>query len=289
MFGTHIDLRLTVGYNATMPKEHLSREAWLQKIQRHYVPRSELQEILDGVLLSDGHLRRVGERSTAYLNMMQSPVRRGWLELVQKNLAQFGVITKIDSCWRAPTALEGRPLPGGQYDLLRSLNYVELVGERDRWYSGGVKVVPRDLSITPVVLLHWFCGDGRGGDRKGTLGFCTDGFSVEDVDFLVGRLQIDLGVTALRTLNQRGHPQILISQRDEAMKVRSYIEEIIPDCCQYKLRYTRARQVTGKGRKVSLDLRQKILVDRGTCTMREAASRHGVSVSKVWSIWHSVA
>jgi hypothetical protein len=135
------------------------------------------------------------------------------------------------------------------------------------------------------LLCHWFCGDGR-GDKKGTLGFCTDGFSVSDVDFLVVRLREDLGVETLRVLNHRGHPQILVGRKDEAVRVKTIISKLMPTCCLYKLAQVEPRRKTGRGRKLSDDVKRAISAAKGSGTMRSIADRHGVSVSKVWTIWH---
>ena len=218
--------------------------------------------------------------------LQQNPQRRGWLLGLQTDLTAMGLVIKLGTSLRGPATIQGREVPGERrYDILRSLNYAELVAERLRWYPQGVKVVPRDLRLTPTVLLHWFCGDGRGGDRKGTLGFCADGFTLEDVDFLVTRLQEDLGITALRT-QAKGRPQILVSQRDEAVKVKTLLEPLIPACCAYKLQHVRPLQTQGRGRKLPETLQATIQLEKGTCTVRDAALRHGVSVSKVWTIWN---
>lgn len=269
-----------------MLKEHRTRAEWLAQRINHVSMSGDLRAVLDGVLLSDGSLHRRGVRQTANLLMHQHPQRRGWLLQLQADLTARGLVIKMGTSLRGPVTIRDQELPGGRrYDILRSLNYAELVGEYSRWYPQGTKVVPRDLRLTPTVLLHWFCGDGRGGDRKGTLGFCTDGFTLEDVDFLVTRFQEDLGVTVLRT-QARGRPQILVSQRDEAVKVKTLLEPLIPACCAYKLQHVRPLQTQGRGRKLSEALRAQIQLEKGTCTVRDAALRHGVSVSKVWTIWN---
>jgi hypothetical protein len=33
------------------------------------------------------------------------------------------------------------------------------------WYCSGEKVFPKDVSLTPTVLRHWYCGDGGLGSR----------------------------------------------------------------------------------------------------------------------------
>jgi hypothetical protein len=244
-----------------------------------------LHEALDGVLLSDGSLHHKAGRRTASLRLMQSAKRKGWLCLLRKELAAEGVAAVIDSVLIRPSKIEERELPGGQYLLLRSMNYVELVYERNRWYPNERKIVPRDLRLTPTVLLHWFCGDGRGGDSKGTLGFCTDGFSVDDVEFLVDRLQTDLDIATTLVFNPRGHPQILVGRRGEAVKIQELLLRTLPICCRYKLQHVRPLPLEGRGRRLSESLKQAVLADRGACSMREAATKHGVSVSKVWKLW----
>ncbi|MFA5054199.1 MAG: hypothetical protein WC565_09080, partial [Parcubacteria group bacterium] len=192
-----------------------------------------LRGVLDGLLLSDGSYQRKGDRPTALLRLTQHSRRRGWLDMLVRDLHSNGIESFIGEVTKKVSWLEGRFMPERRYDLLRSLNYAEFVPERVRWYPNGIKAVPPDLRLTPVVLTHWFCGDGRGGDQKGTLGFCTDGFSISDVDFLVYRLSEDLGITTLRTLNHRGHPQILVSRRDEAVRLADCVSPYLPECCVY--------------------------------------------------------
>ncbi len=218
--------------------------------------------------------------------LWQSPSRLGWLQQLQSELALCGVASKIDDRWQPPTEFGGRHLPGGAYHVLRTMNYVDLVAIHNLWRVGGPKAPPPDLYLTPVTLRHWFCGDGRGGDRKGTLGFCTDGFSHEAVSDLVHYLHRDLQITALKVTNHRGHPQILIGRRDEAVRLRDLISNDIPECCRYKLRHVRPLQVTGFGRRIPEDLKNEIRLARGSSSMRAAAVRYGVSVSRVWKLWH---
>ena len=263
----------------------LTRSEWIASRENHVVLTPSLREALDGVLLSDGSLHHKAGRRTASLRLMQSAKRKGWLYALKKELAKGDVASVIDSVLIRPSKIEGRELPGGQYLLLRSMNYVELVSERKRWYPNGRKSVPRDLRLTPTVLLHWFCGDGRGGDSKGTLGFCTDGFAVDDVEFLVGLLQTDLDISTTLVLNHRTHPQILVGRRNEAVKIQELLSQALPICCRYKMQHVRPLPLEGRGRRLSETTKQAVLADRGTCSMRDAATKHGVSVTKVWKLW----
>ena len=269
-----------------------TREEYHAERQHHVAPSPTLTDILTGMLLSDASLAHKPGRETALLQMEQHPDRLGWLEEAQGLLEGCGVQTKIDTHFRKPSPIGGRILPGGNFHTLRTLNYVEFAALRHRWYPNPLqtkkprKIVPRDMHLTPMAVAHWFCGDGVGGDTKGTLGFCTNGFTHEEVLFLVGRLQEDMGVEALKQTDKRGHPKILIGKQDEADKLKRLIEPHVPECCLYKFRHVHPLRTTGRGRRLSRAAVKAIQQDRGTCTMREAAERHGVSVSKVWKLWH---
>lgn len=58
---------------------------------------------------------------------------------------------------------------------------------RKKWYSDGVKIIPRDLELTPLTLLVWFLDDGciiNTSKNNLTIKFSTDGFAKLDVKFL---------------------------------------------------------------------------------------------------------
>ena len=69
---------------------------------------------------------------------------------------------------------------------------VQLHALYTKWYPQGKKVVPRDITFTPTVLLHWYLGDGNIDRQRITLH--TEGFSKEEVEFLVQRLKEDVGL-----------------------------------------------------------------------------------------------
>lgn len=65
--------------------------------------------------------------------------------------------------------------------------------EYKRWYNGKQKIVPRDLQLTPQMVLHWFMDDGHTSwkNKQKTrfcLGFSTESFSEEDCNFLSEQL-----------------------------------------------------------------------------------------------------
>ncbi len=256
----------------------LSRPDW----SNHVTINPTAQAVLDGVLLSDGSLLLTGSKKSASLSVEQSPKREGWLEQIRNALSETGIVSRLTPYTRRPKKkLEGRTLPGGVYLTLRSLSYAELVAERDRWYRSGTKLVPRDLRLTPLLVAHWLCGDGYGGDRRGRLGFCTDGFSKACVDFLIERLQVDLGVRACRSRRRPGQYHVSLNRMAEAHRLANLIRPYLPDCCLYKIQHTKPRPENPRRRLTPEQVRQVRTRCQEGHTNTSTARLFGVSYSVI--------
>lgn len=191
-------------------------------------------EIVDGLLLGDAYIDRQG-----LIHLEQSDMRFGWIEQIASLLRDVGAESKIIPIPPKTRFIEGREVHSHAAHVLYTPAYVELQAERKRWYPEGKKVVPRDLRLTPMSVAHWFCGDGS-SSPDGTLCFYTNGFLPDDVEFLVRCLRRDLGVHVHAGRSSReGQLKIMISQRDEAVRLQQAIGPLLPECCLYKLRYVR--------------------------------------------------
>ena len=201
------------------------------------------RDIVDGLLLGDGS---IGWKNN--LRLQQSDKRFGWLLQVQEHLRLVGATCSLLP--RPPQSRvlrsERRVISGGPSHLLYTPAYVENQSEKARWYPADVKAVPRDLFLTPTVLLHWFCGDGT-YDGAGHLTFCTQCFTKDDVDFLVHCLQRDLCIFSCRQKTQReGQYTIALQRHEEAMKLKAFLEPLIDSSCLYKLRFVRHKKRLGQ-------------------------------------------
>lgn len=196
-----------------------------------------LRELIDGLLLGDGSI----DAHKGFLRLEQSTARLGWVTDVQTTLQGIGVYCRIMpvKLKRQPGRIEGREIRQGPSILLYSCACREFRDERRRWYPRGKKRVPPDLKLTPTVAVHWLCGDGTASDSGG-IEFCTDGFAKSDVDFLVERLSIDLGVAATRRSGRgSGQYRIQVARHDATVRLKNLVAERVPQCCQYKLRFVR--------------------------------------------------
>lgn len=83
----------------------------------------------------------------------------------------------------------------------RSRYYRNLLDIRNKWYnSDRKKIVPRDITLTPMVARYWYIGDGSlicRTSSKPSIKLATHGFPEDDVCFLVGMLK-DIGIKTSR-------------------------------------------------------------------------------------------
>ncbi|MFX1513498.1 MAG: hypothetical protein ACFFCQ_13010 [Promethearchaeota archaeon] len=86
---------------------------------------------------------------------------------------------------------------GSEEDIyLRSKYTVQLYKQYLRWYPEGKKRIPKDLTLTPLVVFHWYMGDG--GADIGRVKLATCCFPEEDVDFLIKIMKEELGISSFK-------------------------------------------------------------------------------------------
>jgi len=235
------------------------------------------EEIVDGLLLGDGSIAQ-----KANLRLQQTDARFGWLLHVQEQLRLVGATSNLLSRPPKKSVLkaENRVGSGGSSHLLYTPAYQENHAAKARWYpGGGVKRVPTDLRLTPLVVAHWFSGDGSCGSR-GTLCFYTNGFTAEDVDLLVAKLGSDLEVAASKVRGSLpGQYVVAVNRLEQAMKLKAIIEPWMPECCQYKFKFVRPpiRQGRFSGAQIQA-------IRRSTISPKELAQEYGVTQQAISKI-----
>lgn len=152
------------------------------------------KEIIDGCLLGDAGLRKYNKRSdNSYALFYKKNVNLDHIEYVAKffyknfqnyiSTDSYTLDEKTFSCHIFSTRVDKR-----------------LDSWYIRWYpehNQFVKLVPRDIEITPLVLLNWFMDDGSSSYRKRLyrgvkqvrknqvkITFCTECFTLDDQIFL---------------------------------------------------------------------------------------------------------
>ena len=176
------------------------------------------------------HIREIRSMTgKTYFTIKQTTKRREFLEFIQHYYDQDNFYTKI------------RDYQQGKYftSELSSPATYEIGEQRKRWYPNGIKIVPKDLKLNPVIVSFWFQGDGdagRGGKDGNSVkaNFSTNSFTLEDVKFLMEQL-MDLGIESTTYMKEKTHPIISISTASEVKKLMDMIRPFMLECFQYKL------------------------------------------------------
>lgn len=117
----------------------------------------ENKEFIDGSLLGDGSLEKVNSKHISETARF-SKKSKSYLYLLWNS--QFMFKNKgNDRITYEKTILNGKSFKTYR---MRSLHHNELIGYMRRWYIGHppIKIVPKDIVITPFLLLVWFMDDG---------------------------------------------------------------------------------------------------------------------------------
>ena len=166
---------------------------------RHLAVKNELfvtehlRDMLYGELLGDGNMSQQSKWSAYYQHSSKYMGYLLWLsgEFASQDMQQAGKIT---------VRYIKKSTNPGYYMAWKyaSLSYAELVSMQHEWYQHGIKIVPHNLKLNPVICLHWYIGDGSlycGSRQKPYVLLCTCGFDKQSLETLIELLS-DIGIKA---------------------------------------------------------------------------------------------
>jgi hypothetical protein len=130
--------------------------------------------------------------------------------------------------------------------FLNTYKHPEITALREIWYPNGIKIIPRDLTLTKESLLHWFLDDGysyivRKKYKNSVytsvrILFCTQSFTRQDLEWLSKKLQVQFGIVfhLASKKNKRGKIQYLL--RVSESQVNDFLD-LIGECPIDSLKY----------------------------------------------------
>jgi len=198
----------------------------------------EAQQIFDGVMLSDGGLRRPRKcthNSYFYLNQSFGPQHLDWIINVKEALTLVG----FEFSSRTPYV---EPAPGidrknayvslwSKYSKLATFHY-------NRWYTNQGKILPVDLQLTSITLANWFMGDGSSSAVTQNLvnvKIATCNFTQEEVSALVASLRA-LGIDATWNISARRYPVIYMNTIDAVNAFMNLVDSHVLPSFKYKIK-----------------------------------------------------
>lgn len=171
------------------------------------------KNIIDGCLLGDGYLQKWNKESNQSCPYFAKRNKYyDHIEFVAKKI--------FSDKWEKRIKINNEKFLGKNQTIftLRSLSNCKLQLYYKRWYpkyNGYKKIVPKDIKITPELLLHWFLDDGSSylRKRKGSykkqivIVFCSESFSKEDNEFLCFEMKKIFGLKATTRKNIRNNKE----------------------------------------------------------------------------------
>lgn len=160
-----------IGELSNLEKPEINK---LNKIQK---------ELLVGSLLGDASLSRNATSKFAHLKIERSSKDLEYLKY------QFDILEPL--CKSKYKEYDRKD--GGKSCYFITRSYKILDDLYCKWYPNGIKIVPKDVVFTPLVIAIWLCDDGHIAlhhKKQGLLRttFATNGFSLEESKWLSEKL-----------------------------------------------------------------------------------------------------
>jgi hypothetical protein len=203
----------------------------------------EMHEILEGFLLSDGHLYlgKTHKYPSLHMGQMANKVEyvRYFADLF--DLSQDRVKLRIMKHKKLNKEYPAYFLKTKSTPIFKSYY--------DRWYPSGTKIIPEDFKITPLSLLHAYIGDGtiysyiankNTNPRlywKITLYFMN--FDKDQIENIITKQLNDIGINSTIRLKKykgydRLYPTLDIGKKKDIINFLEYVSPNPIDCYNYK-------------------------------------------------------
>ncbi len=178
--------------------------------------RSYLDEFrrrfLDGLLLGDGCIRRQRDDANAFLS----------LGFKHKEVRDYFVAPFL--CYN-PWFSHKEPFRA------ETKRHPDFTKQHNRWYPGGIKTVPSDLQLDPLVCFNWFIGDGNYHQVKRYIRLSIHCFQENEKERLVTLLD-RLGFRA--SLHSDGQLSLTKASSSKFLQYMLVAGQPVPICYRYK-------------------------------------------------------
>lgn len=188
----------------------------LRLIKLNDIPISdELAQVIEGEMLGDGCIKkRVAQSYFSFNN--NNPDYSKWLALKFVDngikLTGNGVRNKtyFHKNWN-------KWFTTHSFSTISTKQLHEL---ENKWYENRTKILPKDVELSPLSVLHWYIGDGSLPNGQYII-FCTDNFSRKEVEELSSKLNEILNIESI-PFKYGKYNRIFLSKRS-AEKLLHYI------------------------------------------------------------------
>lgn len=222
--------------------KHIERPNLNKETKRQNLPKltSRQLDIINGSLLGDGSLKE-GNKNACF-SKNQCAANLEYLEWHNLELMPYSSsIGKIKS--KKIIHDENRKIIGYSTEkyyegyCYSSIHHTIFTEMFNKWYKNindkNIKIVPCDLVLTPLMLSVWFCDDGFNTSKYRRSGYCTNGFTKEEVEFLNSQLNEIFNIKSNIYFDSSG-PMIYIESRSYIDFQNIISPHITCNCVKYK-------------------------------------------------------
>ena len=181
------------------------------------------RSIIIGMLLGDGYLRIVPGRKDAFLEINHSFSQKDYVDW------KYEVLKSV--CISGPTSRKGNGTRMAYRFTTRQ--HPELTELQASFYKNGVKQVPRNMTLNPIMLAVWFMDDGS-RCRASDVYLNTQQFAREDQEYCLALLA-SLGIDA--SLNRDKEYWRIRIKKSSLPVFFSTIQKFIIPSMAYKLNH----------------------------------------------------
>jgi hypothetical protein len=181
------------------------------------------RSIIIGTLLGDGYLRIVPGRRNAFLEINHAFSQREYVDW------KYEMLNSV--CKSGPISRKGNGTRIAYRFTTRQ--HSELTELQTLFYKNGVKRVPRNMALDPIMLAVWFMDDGS-SCRASDVYLNTQQFVLEDQEYCLTLLS-SLGIGA--SLNRDKEYWRIRIKKDSLPQFFSTIRKYIIPSMAYKLNH----------------------------------------------------
>jgi DNA-binding MarR family transcriptional regulator len=214
-------------------------------------------EIVNGLLLGDGslhHIRNINGNwkfVTSQIEFDNKGVDKiTYMEWIFKKFMPYSSKLTKSTCKNKIKHIDGKIVnfygegTNKQYSLTTHChpNWTELSKKWYLWKDGElvlrknkiIKIVPNNLVLTPLTICLWLMDDGSVDAKRGNIILSTNGFTINECEFLVTLLKKDMGILA--NVKTKVDGPVIRFGVESYKKLLSIIKPCIKwDCFKYKI------------------------------------------------------
>lgn len=194
--------------------------------------------VITGCILSDAYLRKIDDGQNSCFELEQSEKHKELVTFLEDYFTDLGIQTGTYRYLHKAIRENDLPKWGIRVFTRRSKFWTLM---RKRWYPDGVKVIPKDLVITPKTLAFIFMGDGTSSwndvnNHSSSIIIHTEGFDHDSVMLLKNKLY-EYGIEIINTQIKPNLGEVIrISRAKDVKKFMNLVQPFMLSSFNYKVK-----------------------------------------------------